>query len=112
MARYIDADELIKSIEKVASNFEFADGESDLFPYSYGELGGLRQAIMIVEKAPTANVVSRNDNAIDIISGIKRQIQDRAVYPYKSGIDAYITLHVVDAIIRDELKKRMGEKNG
>lgn len=50
--------------------------------------------------------------AIEMLSELKKRIHDNAVYPNYSGISAYITLNVVDAIIRDEMKKRMGEKNG
>ncbi len=53
-----------------------------------------------------------DDLVIKLLSDLKKRIHDSAVYPYNSGVSAYITLNVVDAIIRDEMKKRMGDRNG
>ena len=50
--------------------------------------------------------------AMKLLSDLKKRIHDNAVYPNNSVISAYITLNVVDAIIRDEMKKRMGDRNG
>ena len=52
------------------------------------------------------------DDELELLSELKKRIHDNAVYPNYSGISPYITLNVVDAIIRDEMKKRMGDSDG
>lgn len=40
-----------------------------------------------------------------VLYKIKREIHDKAVYPHNSGIDAYVSLKVVDAIINNYISK-------
>ena len=45
-------------------------------------------------------------NAIqEALINLRRQIHDHAIYPHGAGINPYISLRVVDAIIQDALKK-------
>lgn len=45
----------------------------------------------------------------DILSDIKREIHNKAVFANIKGVDPYITLKTVDAIIANAVKK-YGEK--
>lgn len=53
------------------------------------------------------------DNILKTLFVIKRQIHDKAIYPHNSGIDPYVSLKIVDAVIDAEIKKnykKIGEK--
>jgi hypothetical protein len=45
----------------------------------------------------------RMDNTV--LYKIKREIHEKAVYPHNAGIDAYVSLKVVDAIINNYISK-------
>lgn len=47
----------------------------------------------------------RKEAVTKTLSDIKRQIHDHAIYPHGAGINPYISLRVIDAIIQDALKK-------
>lgn len=64
----------------------------------------------IMDEATLETVLRENgwckqSEVVKTLSDIKRQIHEKAIYPHGSGIDPYISLKVVDAIIQDALKK-------
>ena len=87
MARYIEAERLAKV-------------------YMLKGKDKLRIATVIneIELAPTADVAPRAEVAINALLELKRQIHDHAIYPHGAGINPYISLKLVDAIIQDALK--------
>ena len=87
MARYIEAERLAKV-------------------YMLKGKDKLRIATVIneIELAPTADVAPREEVAINALLELKRQIHDHAIYPHGAGINPYISLKLVDAIIQDALK--------
>ena len=54
--------------------------------------------------------VIKNYKTEDLLSDLKKEIHDAAVYPHNSGIDPYISLKVVDAIINNKLEELRNEK--
>ena len=88
MARYIDADE-----------YEQKLADKDIFfPALYkNELNDM----------PTAEVVAKGE-VMKILSDLKKQIHDRAVYPHNAGIKPYISLGEIDAIIEKEISHIKG----
>lgn len=107
MARYIDADELESKL--------FRDGIAGIFlnyprriKFTIGEIRGMLKNERI---APTADVVPRAELE-HILSDLKKEIHDKAVYPHKCGIEPYISLKKVDAVIQKYVEKVRGEKNG
>ena len=50
------------------------------------------------------------DVAIEVLSDIKKRLHDKNTYPHGSGIDPYISLKVVDAIIHYMIKNELEEK--
>lgn len=89
MARYIDAD---------AYEQKLADKDI-FFPALYkNELNDM----------PTAEVVAKGE-VMKILSDLKKQIHDRAVYPHNAGIKPYISLGEIDAIIEKEISHIKGE---
>lgn len=101
--RYIDADRLIAELGKIATCYMFSEKNFVDTPFTYGILTGVKDAIKLTMKAPTVNV------ARDALSDAKKQIHDKAVYPHNSGIDPYISLRVLDAIVQGEITKRMAD---
>lgn len=88
MARYIDAD---------AYEQKLADKDI-FFPALYkNELNDM----------PTAEVVAKGE-VMKILSDLKKQIHDRAVYPHNAGIKPYISLGEIDAIIEKEISHIKG----
>ena len=59
----------------------------------------------------SADVVVKSE-VVKMLSDVKKQIRERAVYLHNSGIEPYVSLKVVDAIIQAEINRRMGEKDG
>ena len=53
---YIERGALIASLAKLESEYEYADG-SDLYPFVYGTLTGVRQSKTRVMAAPSSDVV-------------------------------------------------------
>ena len=48
----------------------------------------------------SADVVPRSE-IIKVLSDLKKEIHDKAVYPNISGVDSYISLKKVDAILSE-----------
>ena len=91
MARYIDADELIRLLEIDA--------------VCQGDHFTKRDAIRCVKAINTADVAPKSEVVTKTLSDIKRQIHEKAIYPHNAGIKPYISVREVDAIIQDALKK-------
>ena len=90
MARYIDADELLNRLP-------------DDLPYK----ASVKRVLI---QAPTADVAPREKIAQEVISDIKKVIHTHARYPHLMGIDNYITLNVVDALLNDYVDKYSNSK--
>ena len=87
MARYIDADELYRETEKkIKANHECRMAVVD------------DEFLDLINDAFTEDVVPRAEIE-HILSDLKKEIHDKAVYPNNSGIDPYISLKVFDAVI-------------
>ena len=41
----------------------------------------------------------------EVLSDLKKQVHDKAVYPNTSGVDPYVNLKVFDAIINNLIRK-------
>lgn len=59
----------------------------------------------ILETVLRENGWCKRSEVTKTLSDIKRQIHDHAIYPHGAGINPYISLRVIDAIIQDALKK-------
>lgn len=55
-----------------------------------------------MNKIPTADVVLREQ---ETLHHLKRDLHEKAIYPHGKGIDSYILLKVVDAIINNYLRE-------
>lgn len=127
MARYIDAEALTDSMLEHYNELCEKCGDYDHYTTGYGD------AIDAIESAPTADVVPKSEVhddhhkqvtcytlgcregdkikrevAREILSDLRKKIHDRAVYPHNAGIDPYISLKVVDAIIEKEISHAKG----
>lgn len=90
MARYIDADKIHEFVDaKVA---EGKDGWAKGVPYEWA------YALTVIDMQPAADVVPKSELE-HILSDLKKQIHDKAVYPNCHGVDPYISLKVFDAVI-------------
>lgn len=49
-------------------------------------------------------LAEERQEVVKILSDIKRQIHEKAIYPHNAGIKPYISLREIDAIIQDKLK--------
>jgi hypothetical protein len=111
MARYIDADKMVSK-----------DNAYTTFPH---DLAGCDDNDLVrwINEQPTADVVPRAELAVKsfqdaatidalnkklaaatealkyILSDLKKEIHDKAVYPHLSGVEPYISLKVFDAVI-------------
>jgi ABC-type tungstate transport system permease subunit len=56
MARYIDADELLAHLKKLADEYLYAESNKDKYDIVYGALTGVRQAITYTKTEPAADV--------------------------------------------------------
>lgn len=115
MARYIDADALLENLKK-----------------QYGEELGWQCTInmsdvgMMIEDAPTADVVSRAELAVRsfqdaatiyalrkrcseiawfLLSELKKDIHNKAVFPGTQDVHPYINLKVLDGIIQNYINR-------
>ena len=55
-----------------------------------------------------------NEKQIDvqrILFDIKHEIHDKAVYPHSAGINPYISIKTIDAILQNHINKYRGEQN-
>lgn len=87
MPRYIDADALYRETEKkIKANNEYGRAVVD------GEF------LDLINDAETEDVVPKSE-AANILSGLKKEIHDNAVYPHCHGVEPYISLKVFDAVI-------------
>ena len=90
MDEYIEREALLKrllSISVVADDM-----------YGMGINRGLDRAETQIEMMPTADVVPRAEIE-HILSDLKKEIHDKAVYPNVHGVDPYVSLKVFDAVI-------------
>ena len=54
--------------------------------------------------------VIKDSKAQDVLSNLKREIHDKAVYPETRSVKPYISLKVVDAIIINKMEEIKNEK--
>jgi hypothetical protein len=54
--------------------------------------------------------VIKDSKAQDVLSNLKREIHDKAVYPEARSVKPYISLKVVDAIIINKMEEIKNEK--
>ena len=54
--------------------------------------------------------VIKDSKAQDVLSNLKREIHDKAVYPEARSVKPYISLKVVDAIINNKMEEFRNEK--
>ena len=90
--RYIDAEALTDSMLEHYNELCEKYGDYDHYTTGYGD------AIDAIEQAPTADVVPRAELE-HILSDLKKEIHDKAVYPNVHGVDPYVSLKVFDAVI-------------
>ena len=74
-----------------------------------------RERRFIMDEATLETVLRENgwckqSEVVKILSDIKRRIHDHAIYPHGAGINPYISLKLVDAIIHDMIKNELEEK--
>jgi hypothetical protein len=69
----------------------------------------LRDVVDVLVKIPIADVVPKSELE-HILSDLKKQIHDRAVYPETRSVKPYISLKVVDAIINNKMEEFRNEK--
>ena len=88
MARYIECEMACAEVDKgdllVGNNAEFAKE--------------------IINRTPTADVMTKNDVA-KMLFELKKELQAKAIYPSSAGIRAFIYWKVVDATIKEYIKK-------
>ncbi len=85
MARYIDADVFEQRLE-----------DKDIFfPALYK---------IELNSTPTADVVPKSEVA-NMLSDLKKEIHDKAVYPNNSGVEPYISVKVFDAVLQGYVNK-------
>ena len=67
IAQYLDKDELITSLKRLENEHLYADGDFETYPFVYGALTGVRQAITHVKSTPASEVVPKSniDKLID-----------------------------------------------
>ena len=94
MARYIDADALIRLIEIDA--------------LCNGGNFSKRDVMMSIKAIQTADVVPKGEAAKEVLSDLKKAIRNKAVYPRYKDSDPYIKLKDVDEIVADYLKRKTG----
>ena len=98
MARYIDADELYRETEKkIKANHECRMAVVD------------DEFLDLINDAFTEDVVPRAEIE-HILSDLKKEIHDKAVYPEARSVKPYISLKVVDAIIINKMEEIKNEK--
>ena len=54
--------------------------------------------------------VLKDSKAQEVLSNLKREIHDKAVYPETRSVKPYISLKVVDAIINNKMEEMRHEK--
>ena len=87
MARYIDADKLCEALKSMAS-VQYLDKQNTI-------LG----VVSSIENFPTADVVPKSE-VEHILSDLKKEIHDKAVYPYSRDMLPYISIKAFDAILQ------------
>ena len=119
MTRYIDADMFIERIEA-----------SPAFPNMGMDGEFLREVVInLINNAPASDVIEVNDDhhkqvacytlgcreadkiRLQILRRLRREIHDKAVFPYARGIDPFISIKVVDAIIGNYLRELEGKRS-
>jgi hypothetical protein len=86
MARYIDAEELYKRVK------------DNVGAYYASQVDVKDECLEEIENMPTADVAPKSE-VVNILSDLKKEIHDKAVYPHLSGVEPYISLKVFDAVI-------------
>jgi hypothetical protein len=129
MARYIDADKLK---DRMFSYYECVNADTSKSNYRGETLMNYEVADMIedcIDNAPDEDVVPRAELAVrsfqdaatiydlqkklvvatevlkHILSGLKKEIHDKAVYPNVNGVEPYIPVARVDALIQSYIDK-------
>ncbi len=98
MARYIDANEFQKRLEEVIKEPDYQHEGED---WRIGVcLGGT-----LLDKMPTADVDPRSEVAREILSDLKKQIDDKAIYPGARDAYSFINIKVFDAVLNNILIK-------
>ena len=99
--RYIDADAICTYFKALAEQAEMEGLYNIAHIY--------KRCLQLVNDAPTADVVPRAELE-HILSDLKKQIHDKAVYPETRSVKPYISLKVVDAIINNKMEEFRNEK--
>lgn len=95
MARYYEENALIEFVKQYTPTIE---GETTL-----------ECVERAIRNAPAADVVPKSELE-HILSGLKKEIHDKAVYPEARSVKPYISLKVVDAIIINKMEEIKNEK--
>ena len=64
----------------------------------------LSDVVDVLVNVPVGDVIPRSE-VNKLLLDLKKEIHDHAIYPHGAGINPYISLRVIDAIIQDALKK-------
>lgn len=102
--RYIDADKLLEYYEERHKNLCLKNGETDAYCQGYED------AMYAAEHLDFAADVVPRAELEHILSDLKKQIHDKAVYPEARSVKPYISLKVVDAIIINKMEEIKNEK--
>lgn len=99
MARYYEEEALIEALKSELLK-HFSDS------YVYSAINLFRK---VLDNAPTTNITPKSETSNALLD-LKRQVHDKAVYPYGYGFRSYITLREFDAILNNILMKYSEEK--
>ncbi len=95
MAEYIEREALLNALKEERKNGNF------VFTSKW-----IKE---IMDNLPTADVIPKSE-VEHILSDLKKEIRDKAVYPEVRSVNPYITLKVVDAIINNKMEEIRNEK--
>lgn len=94
MARYIDADRFKSNLEKAMGKMHVIGGVKAV---------GMEAVIEALNRQPTADVVPKSEVAREILSDIKKQVQNKMVHAVSKDEYSYINIKVFDAILQNYL---------
>ena len=115
--RYIDADKLIKTLFPIgliddgkytinakAVKYAIDNAETaDVVPRAELAVRSFHDAVTIDDLQK--KLVVATETLMYILSDLKKEIHDRAVYPHNAGISPYVSLKVVDALISNLMSR-------
>lgn len=104
MAEYINRLQLVSDICTRIKDVEYADGK-DEYSFAYGTLTGLRMAMKLVNKAPTADVVPKSEVFLASSDATKKLLE---VHGYAVTHDADIKEEVVREIF-EEIEREIND---